>query len=170
MKTSHLISFVILIASLSMYSCSGSGKKGTYKIEKANFTIEAPLFGGANSTQAEHTLDLSAIKKELGLDDGEVKSAKLTKATIYFQDSASTDMANSIVMSLAGDNVNMAQLAVANPLEAGKKEVVLTGSSEAEIAAFFNQTMMYIVLDVDLKNDSESTLILTADLEFEIEF
>jgi hypothetical protein len=73
-------------------------------------------------------------------------------------------------MSLAGDNVNMAQLAVANPLEAGKKEVVLTGSSEAEIAAFFNQTMMYIVLDVDLKSDSESTLILTADLEFELEF
>ena len=170
MKTSHLISFVILIASLSFYSCNGSSKKATYKIEKANFTLEAPLFSGANSTQAEHKLDLSAIKKELGIDGDEVKSAKLTKAIIYFQDSASTDIANSIVMSLAGDNVNMAQMAVANPLEEGKKEVVLKGSSEAEIAAFFNQTMMYIVLDVDLKNDSESTLILTADLEFELEF
>ena len=170
MKTSKLITFIILIASLSIYSCSGSGKKATYRIEKANFTLEAPLFSGANSTQAEHTLDLSAIKKELGLDEGEVKSAKLTKATIYFQDSASTDLANSIVMSLSGDNVNMAQLAVANPLEAGKKEVVLTGSSEAEIAAFFNQTMMYIVLDVDLKNDSQSPVMLSADLEFELEF
>ena len=63
MKTSKLITFIILIASLSIYSCSGSSKKATYKIEKANFTLEAPLFGGANSTQAEHTLDLSAIKK-----------------------------------------------------------------------------------------------------------
>jgi hypothetical protein len=170
MKISKILSFSVIILLISLASCSGSGKKATYKIEKASFNLEAPLFSGANSTQAEHKLDLAAIKKELGIEGGEVKSAKLTKAVIYFQDSASTDLANSVVMSLAGDKVNMAQMAVANPLEAGKKEVILKSSSEAEIAEFFNQTMMYIVLDVDLKNDSESTLKLSADLEFELEF
>jgi hypothetical protein len=170
MKNSNLISFVILILCLSIYSCGGSGKKATYKIEKANFTFEAPLFSGANSTQAEHKLDLSTIKRELGTDAAEVRSAKLTKAVIYFQDATTSDLANSIVLSLAGDKVNMAQVAVANPLVEGKKEVILNVSSEAEIAEFFNQAMMYIVLDVDLKNDTESTLKLSANLEFELEF
>ena len=114
--------------------------------------------------------DLSAIKKELGLNDEVVKSAKLVKAAIYFQDSASTDVANSLVLSLAGDKVNMAQIAVANPLESAKKEVILKGSSEAEIAEFFNQSMMYIILDIDVKADSETSLSLLADLEFELEF
>jgi len=170
MKISNILSLSLFVIAVVLGSCGGSGKKATYKIEKASFNLEAPLFSGANSTQAEHKLDLSAIKKELNIDGGEVKSAKLTKAIIYFQDSASTDLANSIVLSLAGDKVNMAQMAVANPLEAGKKEVILKSSSEAEIAEFFNQVMMYIVLDVDLKNDTESTLKLSADLEFELEF
>jgi len=94
----------------------------------------------------------------------------LVKAVVYFQDSASTDIANSLVLSLAGDKVNMAQIAVANPLESTKKEVVLKGSSEAEITEFFNQAMIYIILDVDLKADSETPLTLLADLEFELEF
>ncbi len=170
MKISTLLSISFFLIAIVLSSCGGSGKKATYKIEKASFNLEAPLFSGANSTQAEHKLDLSAIKKELGTDASEVKSAKLIKAVIYFQDSASTDLANSIVLSLAGDKVDMAQVAVANPLEAGKKEVILKGSSEAEIAEFFNQAMMYIVLDVDLKNDKESSLKLSANLEFELEF
>jgi len=170
MKISRIVSYTAFILLICFASCGGSGKKATYKIEKASFQLEAPLFSGANTGQAEHKIDLAVLKKELGLDDADVKSAKLVKAVIYFQDSALTDVANSLVLSLAGDKVNMAQIAVANPLETDKKEVVLKGSSEAEIAEFFNQAMMYIILDVDVKADSETSLKLLADLEFELEF
>ena len=127
MTFSKLITCRFLIIALFLTACGGSGKKATYKIEKAAFTIEAPLYSGANSAQSEHKIDLSAIKKELSIEDEEIKSAKLIKAVIYFQDSSSTDMANSIVLSLSGEHVNMAQIAVANPLEADKKEVILKG-------------------------------------------
>ena len=170
MNISKATSSALLIIILFLYACGGSRKKATYKIEKAAFSLEGPLYSGANSAQSEHKIDLSSIKKELSIDDEEIKSAKLIKAVIYFQDSSSTDMANSIVLSLAGEHVNMAQIAVANPLEADKKEVTLKGSSEAEIADFFNQALIYLVLDIDLKADSESSLKLAADLEFELEF
>lgn len=170
MKKSGLISFCLLIIAISIVACGGSGKKATYKIKNASFNLEAPLFSGANTAQAEHKIDLAAIKKELSINASEVKSAKLIKAVIYFQDSTSTDIANSIVLSLAADKVKMAEVGVINPLEAGKKEVNLQGSTEAEIADFFNQSLMYLVLDIDLKADAEKSLILSADLEFELEF
>jgi hypothetical protein len=170
MKRSTFISFGLLLFAIGISACGGSGKKATYKIEKASFNLEAPLFSGANSAQSEHKIDLMAIRKELALDDVEVKSAKLIKAVVYFQDSASTDLGNSLVLSLAGEKVNMAQIAVMNPLEPGKTEVILKGSSEAKITDFFNEPLMYIVLDVDLKADSEKPLKLAADLEFELEF
>jgi len=170
MKISRIVTYAAFVLLICLAACGGSGKKASYKVEKVNFKMEAPLFGGANSAQAELKIDLSAIRKELGLSDGEVNSAKLVKAVVYFQDSATTDIANSLVLSLAGDKVNMAQIAVANPLESAKKEVVLKGSSEAEITEFFNQAMIYIILDVDLKADSETPLTLLADLEFELEF
>ena len=170
MKISRIAPYAAFMLLICLVACGGAGKKATYKIEKVSFKLEAPYYSGANSAQVEHKIELSAIKKEPGLSEGDVKSAKLVKAVIYFQDSTSTDVANSFVLSLAGDKVNMAQIAVANPLEPAKKEVILKGSSEAEIAEFFNQSMMYLILDIDVKADSETSLILLADLEFELEF
>ena len=84
--------FYLFMALIALASCS-EGTKKHYAIVDMELTAEGPLFDGPNTLQATHTIDLSTI--ENGLTAENVKSVKLTKASISTSDSSATSFSSS---------------------------------------------------------------------------
>jgi len=79
---------------------------------------------------------------------------------------------NSLVLSLSSDNadLSMAEIAVLNPIKPKSNKQELNLAQEAEIDEYFQESMMYILLDADLAEAIDDDMKLTADLTFEVTY
>jgi len=73
---------------------------------------------------------------------------------------------------LSSDNadLSMAEIAVLNPIKAKSNKQELNFAQEAEIDEYFQESMMYILLDAGLAEAIDDDMKLTADLTFEVTY
>ncbi len=105
-------------------------------------------------------------------ENSEIKTAKLVSATVNDADEYEFDGVNSLVLSLSSDNadLSMAEIAVLNPIKAKSNKQELNLAQEAEIDDYFQESMMYILLDAGLAEAIDDDMKLTADLTFEVTY
>lgn len=163
------LTFVWITAvALFLAGCQGSSSTKTYTLENLEFDIEGPLFEGPNSGQNEIRVDLSKVM-ENATDVSAIKGARLVSCTIKAAEASVFDQISSFVLQLTGENVDMTEIAVLNPLPAGSAQVQLQPSTEADLKDFFKQKSFIVLIDASLKQDMDANLKFTADLTFELD-
>lgn len=161
------LSFISLIISVFV-TCSGPKEMVPYVIPSTDFVLEGPLYEGSNTVQVAYSIDVASILEPFGAKDVKAIKKVSLKAANFKGTSNLSEHISSLVFNLAAENVDMLQIAVLNPLADGVSDVQLTPAAEADLAAFFQQKDVFLVLDVNLKHDMEESLTLTGNFEFEV--
>ena len=152
--------------------CSGEGaEKGTILLQNIEFDFSGPLDAGSNTAQYEWSINPKEHLRMWG-ENSKIKTAKLVSATVNDADEYEFDGVNSLVLSLSSDNadLSMAEIAVLNPIKAKSNKQELNLAQEAEIDDYFQESMMYILLDAGLAEAIDDDMKLTADLTFEVTY
>jgi hypothetical protein len=157
----------LLLPAVLLAACSGQQETVPIELNDLEFTLEGPLFEGPNQGQYVVQVDLPAL---LGADDLEVRSARLSSATVVPNDSLGFANVRSFVLSLASDNpeVGMVEAAFLNPLGDAATQAELSVSKEADATAFFQGSTFYLVLDADFAADFEGNRSFKANLVFDV--
>jgi hypothetical protein len=157
----------LLLPAVLLAACSGQQETVPIELNDLEFTLEGPLFEGPNQGQYVVQVDLPAL---LGADDLEVRSARLSSATVLPNDSLGFANVRSFVLSLASDNpeVGMVEAAFLNPLGDAATQAELSVSKEADATAFFQGSTFYLVLDADFAADFEGNRSFKANLVFDV--
>ena len=157
----------LLLPAVLLAACSGQQETVPIELNDLEFTLEGPLFEGPNQGQYVVQVDLPAL---LGADDLEVRSARLSSATVVPYDSLGFANVRSFVLSLASDNpeVGMVEAAFLNPLGDAATQAELSVSKEADATAFFQGSTFYLVLDADFAADFEGNRSFKANLVFDV--
>jgi hypothetical protein len=157
----------LLLPAVLLAACSGQQETVPIELNDLEFTLEGPLFEGPNQGQYVVQVDLPAL---LGADDLEVRSARLSSATVVPNDSLGFANVRSFVLSLASDNpeVGMVEAAFLNPLGDAATQAELSVSKEADATAFFQGSTFYLVLDADFAADFEGNRSFKASLVFDV--
>lgn len=168
----RILNALFLAIFVFLSGCSGEGaEKGTILLRDVEFSYSGPLDVGANTAQYEWSIN-PKDQLRMWTDKSEIKTAKLVAATIHDADEYEFDGVNSLVLSLSSDNadLSMAEIAVLNPLKGKSNKQELNLAQEAEIDDYFQESMMYILLDAGLAEAIDDDMKLTADLTFEVTY
>lgn len=151
-------------------ACNSKTNKHNLTTDSIELIAEGPLFEGSNTVQGELLTPLENLIESLSLNSDQIKNARLTATEIVLPDSIDAGLISSLTLSLASDHTEMIQLAVINPLPAGKNSFKLQVAGEQEkLAELLKQDKVYVVADAMLKKDIETSLKMKCKLEFEIE-
>jgi hypothetical protein len=151
---------ILLIVAGSFLASCGSTSQETATIELATKVDNevGMFFAGPNTFQVEYNVDLASLIEGKEISAGDIKSVKVSAATINVSknDSLSLSDFNSASLQLASNNedIEMTSFAVINPIEKEGDEIALNVSSEADLAPFFKEDKMTFVLDLDLKEEN----------------
>ena len=159
------LSLLLFSLFLFLAACNIENEIKVYRIENIDFTLEGPLFEGANSGQYEHVVDLNQLFDN-AQSSGNIKEAKLISCQIVSSDSSDFRNISSFVLQLTAEKADMIEIAVLNPVSGGK--VANLKSSEKDIGVFFNQNKFILLIDASLKKDQEENLKFKANLVFEV--
>lgn len=170
MKTIRLLSFLVIV--LLTISCSGPKESKVDKIETIKLSASGPLFEGSNTFQAEFSdaLDNFLKTNNIPLDDLskiQVSSCKVSVAG----EPQNFDNFSSINIQLFSDNYPMQNVALINPIPAGKSELNLqVAEIQEDILGIFKDQSIYIVGDAILKADYDNDLSFNCDIEIEVTY
>ena len=167
-----ILNALFLVMLIFLSGCSGEGaEKGTILLRNIEFDFSGPLDAGSNTAQYEWSINPKDHLRMWG-ENSEIKTAKLVSATVNDADEYEFDGVNSLVLSLSSDNadLSMAEIAVLNPIKPKSNKQELNLAQEAEIDEYFQEYMMYILLDAGLAEAIDDDMKLTADLTFEVTY
>ena len=162
----------LFLALITLQSC------GTSKSEQVamNITVssEGPYFSGSNSFFNTYNVDLASLISEKSLTADDIKSVKLSKATIQPAEGTDIDFNqfSSASLQVVSDNTPMTSIAIINPIPDGAStSVELNASEEAELSDYFKESSFTYLLDLDFKEDDYSdAMSLSLELELIIEY
>lgn len=157
----------LCIGLLALASCS-EGTKKSYVIQNIELSAEGPLFDGPNTMQAVHAIDLNSI--DSGLKAENIKSVKLTKASVSTTDSVAFNSIRNFVLQFTSSDAKMQKAGVLNPVPKNTATVELTPAAEGELTDNFKQPELIIILDADLEGDRDENLTYNGNFEFEITY
>lgn len=157
MKNLHI---ALLLLSLTAMACSPSTVQKTYETEEITFTLEGPLFAGANGAQVVMSPSFEEMLGE-GKTAEDIISLHLTSATFSSSDSIPFQYWEGIVLQLVSDNSPMVNAGVINPIPEDVSTITLKGSAEADLADVVKDGTFYVVADINLNED-----IMDQDLKF----
>ncbi len=163
-----LSGFFLLIAAMVFINSCGTTSNNTVSL---NFeaTAEGPFFTGPNSLMCEYTVDLSNLVEGKEVNAEDIKKVNLISAQIDLSknDSLNLTAFNSASLQFVSKNEPMTSFAVLNPIENQGNTTQLNVSSEADLAPYFKENSMTLVLDLELKEDA-FTDHLTAEIKLDL--
>ena len=155
-----LSGLILLVVAGSFLASCGSTSQETATLELSTKVDNdmGMFFAGPNTFQAQYNVDLASLVEGKEITAEDIKSIKVSAATINVSKNDSLDLTsfNSAALQLMSNNedIEMTSFAVLNPIEKEGDEVALNVSSEADLAAFFKEDVMTFVLDLDLKEEN----------------
>jgi hypothetical protein len=162
----------ILFVLVMFQSCSSN------KTEQVSMQItaasEGPYFSGSNSFFSEYNVDLTTLISKKALKADNIKSVKLSKASIQSLEGAEVDFSqfSSASLQVVADNAPMTSIAILNPiLENTSGAIALTVSEEAELTDVFKESSFTFLLDLDFKEDNyDDAMSISLNLELLVEY
>lgn len=148
--------------------CGGEPRTLSYSVEGQTFELMGPLFAGPNTGQVTFSPDLSATLQAANATADDLEDVKLSKAILSMPPGQTFEGINEIVLSLVADEAEMVQAAVLNPVPQDRSEVSLTVSEEAELLKIFQQPEAYLVVDLGLANDMDTSVVVMGDFKFNV--
>ena len=162
----------LLIGITALQSCSTSKSEQI----STNITVssEGPYFSGSNSFFSEYSVDLTSLISEKPLAADDIKSIKLSKASVQHIENSDFDFNqfNSASLQVVSDNAPMTSIAILNPIpENATTTIQINASKEADLAEYFKESSFTYLFDLDFKEDDYSdAMSFSLDLEFIIEY
>lgn len=167
-----LINFIMIIGfSLLIGSCGGPKESKTAKLETLTLSAEGPFFEGSNTLQVEFTdaLNKFLTENEIPLDD--LKEVMIAKCEISVDDTSNLDLISSVNIQLFSDNYPMQNVALLNPVPAGKNKVELqVAEIQEDILEIFKDGSVYVVGDVIIKEEYWDNLSVNCDMEIKVTY
>lgn len=157
---------MLIYASFS--SCIREKTVFNYEINNAEFVSDDMVFEGSNTLQLKYMPQLAQAAGISTLTEDQIISVKLTKATLSTEDSMHFDNINSITLQLSTDKTDMQEIAVISPVSENSDQLNMTVSAETDVAEAFKQKEIYLIADIDVKQDQTMPIHFKAALVFEI--
>ncbi|MDX2134013.1 MAG: hypothetical protein SFV52_04480 [Saprospiraceae bacterium] len=165
-----VLSLICIVVGLPLlfFSC-GSTQTEVLTVTGIELSAEGPLFSGSNTAQGICRAELDAWLKSRGKTSAEVREVRLTRAQVYVPDTTNLDGLASVTLMFASDNIDMQTMGALNPIPAGQHRIdIPVAQAQQQIKWFVVQPAFSVVLDADLKADSDAGLGMKADLEFSV--
>lgn len=163
-NTLGLIAATLLACLLN--ACNPNTVDVPVELKNVEMVLEAPVFAGSNTLQAETALALDQAFEQAGADKNQITEAVLTSATLRQKNGAAFDNYESVLLQLFNEKTPMTELAQLTTIPAGTAELSLAVSKEKNATEFFKQDKIGIVVDANLKADDTTALALICDLKF----
>lgn len=157
-----------LLSILSFSHCS------TEELTEKNLQLKAievaasgPLFEGSNTAQGSCRPGLEGLLQDMGMEPGQLRSARLKSATVHLPDTGLTVPLETLSLLFAAEELDMQTMGVLNPVPAGQNPLQIKVAAEQEnTAEWLKQPEFTVVLDCGLGGDLDEDLKLKIDLEF----
>ena len=132
-------------------------------------TAAGPLFEGANTAQGDWKPDLEGFLKSHGASMKQLRSARVTAATVSASGDGRLTGIRSVTVMLASDVQDMIQVAVLNPVPATVSAALTTATEQDGLEKHLQQAVVTVVADLDLDADSEQDRQLIGTLTIELQ-
>jgi hypothetical protein len=158
--------FAALIMSAFLIAC-GSGKVNefTHDIKNIKIKVDAPVFAGPNTIQAELKLDLDSVFKANKADRTKIKHITIEEFKFNMEDGRNFDNFESFTVNFFSDANDMTKLGIINPIEKGKTSISASVTEKANLSKYFSEPTIYLVIDANITNNDSIPYNMNADLK-----
>lgn len=161
--------WIILIGlALLWLGCGGDTRTLSHSVKGQTFELMGPLFAGPNTAQATFSPDVAATLAAENAGEAELVGVRLRSAILRMPAGQSFAGVEEAVLQLVADDAEMTQAAVLNPVPQDKSEISLTVSEEADLLKIFQQEQAYLVIDLGLAEDLDTSLVVMGDFVFDL--
>jgi hypothetical protein len=151
---------LLSIAAILMLSACGSTETKIININSLVLVAEGPLFEGSNTATANW---------ENELKDLNVKSAQINSLKIWAEPQDDMPEIGEIVMEIAAPQTDMFRLGFIKSFNYQEENALSLAEDQKKLAAFFKQSTLTFVADIDLPEDYFDDLILKMSAEISLE-
>ena len=141
---------IAITALVAMNSCSVA--TDNIVVEQKNQTFEFEDV----TTQIDVNSEATFYATE-GITSENIQKATITSIEISKNDSLSFSEVENIAISIMGDEIDMASVALLNPIPEDSKTVSLEFAEEVDVAPFIKAGDFYLIMDAGFKNEDFST-------------
>jgi hypothetical protein len=164
------LSLMAMGLALFAAACGGPTATVTGEIKGILILAEAPLFEGANTAIGEWDIDLTALTGQEGLRAEDLKNARIKSVTLSLDDPENEGLLEQITLQLTAPSSDMKKVAFLNPVPTnGTTYTLQVAETQKNLVELFQQGLVTVVADVNIREDYDDDLRLLIDIQFELD-